>query len=193
MAFLLALPALFAGASATAAGAGAAAATAGAGAAAAGAGAAAAGGITLTQVLSGVATVGSIFSTIAAGAAEAESLKNQAWEAQMQKGQEQIESVRRTTDMKRELARVLGENDVAYSAAGIDISSGVAAQGRATAETRAAQEVSIDRDQTAARGAMYDARSSMLRGMARRRMATAVGSAAMTGFQSFATMAGKAA
>jgi hypothetical protein len=124
-----------------------------------GAGAAAGGGITASGLLSGVATVGGVLGALAAGAAQSESYKAQAFTSDMEAENEAAQSFQRTTAMKRELARILGENDVNYAAAGIDISGGVAADARSAAERRAAQEISIDRS-------MSDAKRGMLRAQA---------------------------
>lgn len=131
----------------------------GGGAAAAG-GAAAGGGFSLGGLLSGIGSVFSAFAAIQQGEIEAQNSIMQAREAEFDETQEQAEGLRSTTALKRELAKAIGENDVAFAAAGIDIGFGVAAQGRATAEKDAATEINIDRSTTDARRASLRARAA---------------------------------
>lgn len=160
----------------------------GGGAAAGGAAAtagAAASGLSMSSVLGGLATVGTVLTSLASANAQADAYRTQAWNTEMEKGQEEIQAMQRGTQFKRELARVLGENDVAYAGAGIDISGGEAAGGRATAQQRAAEEVSIERANTNTRLATYDARAGALRSMAARTQSLGAVSAFTTGFNSF--------
>lgn len=129
-------------------------------------GAAAGTGLSASSLLSGIATVGGVLAAMGAGNAQAESYKAQAFTSDMEAENEKAQSLQRTTAMKRELARILGENDVNYAAAGIDLSGGVAAEARQTAEKRAAQEISIDRSMADAKKAMLKAQAATYRRLA---------------------------
>ncbi|MFN7125291.1 MAG: hypothetical protein ACK4M8_05370 [Allorhizobium sp.] len=140
--------------------------SAGAGAAGAAAGAAtAATGIagassTALTALQGIGSVLKVLGTIGAGAAAANESNQLAVEAELQDGQEQVEGQQRQNRISRELARVLGQNDVTYAAAGIDLSGGIA-QGQAqTAKERAAAEITIDQRDTEFRRAQFRQRAS---------------------------------
>lgn len=145
-----ALGAMFGGGAAAG---GAAAGGAAAGGAAAGGGLAAAAGAGSTglSIAQGLSTVASIIGTMSAGNSKADSYDLQAGASKLEAQREQTAGVRRTTDLKQELLRVLGNNDVSFAAAGIDISGGISADARAAAEKRAATEISIDRADTDAR------------------------------------------
>lgn len=141
---------------------------------------AAASGISAASLLSGVATVGGVLASIGAGNAQARSLDAQAAATRMEAENERVTSLQRSTAMKRELARILGENDVSYAAAGIDLGSGVAQEARGAAETRAAQEISIDRSMSDARRGMLRASAATYRRMARQARTTGFMNAAGT-------------
>lgn len=81
---------------------------------------------------------------IGAANAQATATRNQATEAKLEAGQEQVASVQRQTAMKRELARVLGQNTTTFAAAGIDLAGGIAENSATAAKQRAAEEISID-------------------------------------------------
>lgn len=84
------------------------------------------------------------FGQLGAASAAASATRDQAREARLEAGQEQVASVQRQTAMKRELSRVLGANKVAFAAAGIDLAGGIAEDSAANEKKRAAQELSID-------------------------------------------------
>lgn len=132
-----------------------------------GAGVAASGGSIATAILGGIASVGGALAAIGAGQAQAEGYRAQAFTTTMEAQNEKAQSVQRTGAMKRELARILGENDVNYAAAGIDISGGVAEDARQSAETRAAQEISIDRGISDSKRLMLRANAASYRKLAR--------------------------
>ncbi|CAN7376560.1 hypothetical protein LJR231_002266 [Phyllobacterium sp. LjRoot231] len=147
-------------------------ATAGAGAATAGAGAAAAGGLAsassgVLSVLQGVSATLGILGKIGAGNAAADASNQQADQAELESSQEQLKQTQRQTVMKRELARVLGENDVTFAAAGIDLSSGIAQSAAANATKRATDEISVDRADSDFRRALLKQRASGFRSQAR--------------------------
>lgn len=148
---------------------------AGAGGAAGGAAAAATGAVasagsslfSASGLLSGLATVGGVLASMGAANAQAAAYKNQAWQSKMEAENERIQGLQRTTRMKRELGRIVGESDVNYAAAGIDLSGGVAKEARDTAESRATSEISIDRAMTESRRQTLLAQRAMYRQMAK--------------------------
>jgi hypothetical protein len=141
-------------------GGGSAAATGLAGTAAAGAGAGLFGGSGVLTILQGVATAISAFGAISAANADAQQAEDMAIQADLQAGQEKVQGEQRQTALRRELFRVLGDNDVSYAAAGIDISSGIAESGRQSAQKRAADELTIERRDQEFRSALLRARAT---------------------------------
>ncbi len=129
-----------------------------AGTAATAAGTAAAGSGALTA-LQGVATTLKVLGGISAGIAARNQANDAAAETELQAGHEQLQSAQRTTSMKRELARVLGQNDVIYSAAGIDLSGGIAQQTASEQSKRATDEISIEQQDSEFRRALYRVRA----------------------------------
>lgn len=130
------------------------------------AGTAATGAATMSTALSimaGVASAVGILGTLSTADANARSFEMQATQNDLQTGQEQLASTQRQTVMKRELLRVLGENDVAIAAAGIDLGGGVAENSRAQAKKDAARELGFERDDAELRRAMLKAKSRGLR------------------------------
>lgn len=117
-------------------------------------------GSTALTVLSGIATVASIAGNLQASEASAQQSLQNAVQADLEVGQQRNASTQRQTAMKRELARVLGENDVAIAAAGIDLNGGIAESSRASAKKAAARELSIERADDDARRALIKARAN---------------------------------
>lgn len=140
---------------------------AGAAGTATGAATTAAAGSGALGALQGFSTVLKVLGTIGAASASARADNQMADQAELQAGQEQLAGEQRKTKMSRELARVLGNNQVAYAAAGIDLTQGVAAENAANAKQRAASEISIDQQDTEFRRALYRMRASGLRDRAR--------------------------
>lgn len=136
-----------------ASGASGAAATAGAAATGAAAGSGALG------ALQGIATTLKVLGGLGAGIAARDQANDAAAETEMQAGQEKLQSTQRQTSMKRELARVLGQNDVIYAAAGIDLSGGIAQQTAAEQSKRATDEISIEQQDSEFRRALYRLRA----------------------------------
>lgn len=142
---------------------GAAASAAGGGATAAATTTAAAGASSLSTILgilSGVATVASVVGGLQSAEASAHMAETNALDATLEEGQQRNQAAQRGSAMKRELARILGENDVAIAAAGIDLSGGIATSSRAAAKADAARELSIDRGDDESRRAMLKARAN---------------------------------
>jgi hypothetical protein len=117
----------------------------------------------LLTAFQGISTVIGVLGQIGAGQAQADQLNQQAGEADLQSGQEQLQGQQRQNRMRRELARVLGQNDVTYAAAGIDLSGGVAKDQAQTAKQQAASEISIDQQDVEFRRALYKQRALRLR------------------------------
>lgn len=106
----------------------------GGGAAAAGAGAAAAGsGFTISGVLQGLASVGGLVASIAAGNAEADQMEAAAIDAEREQALENLQGIDRRRAMKAAAADAIGEMDAAYAASGVDLSYGTARQARTEA------------------------------------------------------------
>lgn len=117
-------------------------------------------GLTFGQIF---ATTLSALGTLGAAAASASASRQQADQADLQAGQEQVQAQQRETQMKRSLLNVLGQNDVTFAAAGIDLGQGIAQQTANTAKKEAMQQISIDRSDADFRSALYRARASGLR------------------------------
>jgi hypothetical protein len=140
---------------------------AGAGASGAGAAGAATAGATGLKALGGFATALSVLGGIGSGLSAKAQADQAAMQTDLQAGQETNQAVQRQTAMKRQLLQVLGENDVTFASAGIDISGGIAQSTAADARKRAAQEISIDRQDTDFRRAMLRMRASGQRAQGR--------------------------
>lgn len=155
---------------------GAAAGTAGAAAGAAGAagaGAALSGGSIFTTLLQGGATLLGMMSTIEAGDQEADMLEAKAIDAQAEKPLETLQSISRRTSIKQELAEAIGEREVAFAAAGVDLGFGTPAEAkkeafreadRALTNENATEETTLNR---------LDERSSQYRLSAKRAKSSA--------------------
>jgi hypothetical protein len=126
---------------------------------------------TVFNILQGTASVFGALSAIGAGAAAADEANAQAFQAQDQAVAEEAQGLARRTEMKRSLARIIGENDVNFAAAGIDISSGIAAGNREFQNREAVSQMTIDRADTDRQRAALRARASGYRGVARSRRA----------------------
>jgi hypothetical protein len=130
--------------------------------------AAAAGGIgsTLLTILSGVASVASVAGTLQAAQSNSTEAFANAVQANVQAGQSQVGTEQQATTLKRELVKVLGENDVAIAAAGIDLSGGIAATSRANANKDTVEQLSISRQDDEMRRALLKARANGYRAQA---------------------------
>jgi hypothetical protein len=87
-------------------------------------------GLSISSILQGVATVGGVVASIAAGNAEASNLKMQARDAEEEKTVEVLQSVDRKRSLLKSAQEAVGEIDAAYSASGVDLSFGSAAQAK---------------------------------------------------------------
>lgn len=124
-------------------------------------------GSTALSVLQGVGTAAGILGQLGGAAAAARASENAALQADLQAGQEKVQGAQAETRMKQELLRILGENQVATAAAGIDITAGIGQQANQTAKRRAASELSISRENSDMQSALYRLRANGLRTRAR--------------------------
>lgn len=141
---------------------------------------------TALTILSGVATAASVLGGLSQANAQAEGFLQQAIMTDMEAGQEQVASQNRQTQIKRELMRVLGENQVASAAAGIDLSGGQAVAARQRDSEAATRALSIERDDDELRRALLKARARGLRtkadGVRQAGLLAAFGDVAQFGF-----------
>jgi len=133
----------------------------------------------LQGVASAIAAIGAVGTGISAMAASEEA----ADQTELQAGQEKVQATQRQTQMKRELLRILGENDVAFAAGGVDVGAGggIAEQARASARKEAATEINIDRDNDEYRRALLRVRSRGLRRRGGEQLLSGFGQAAGIG------------
>lgn len=144
-----------------------------AGAAAGTAGAVTAGASALT-ILSGAATAIGALGSLWTANSERQAYNLQATQTDLEAGQQQVQSRQRQTDMARQLAQVLGENDVAAAAAGVDIGGGIAASERTLAKQRATTQLSIERQDDDFQRSLLKARANQLRSLGRDAMTAGV-------------------
>lgn len=123
-------------------------------------------GSTALSVLQGAAGLGAALSAIGQGDQMAASQRMQAIQADAEGRQEELAGMQRTTALKRELAKAIGQSDVVYAAGGTDIGGGVAADARGSAASRAATEITVDRSVMDARVALHNARAAGFRRLA---------------------------
>ncbi|MDR6331919.1 type IV secretory pathway TrbL component [Xanthobacter flavus] len=102
------------------------------------------GGSALSSVLSGGVTVLSALRGLDAAKEKSFEADMKAADTRQQITDEREAAARRRINLKDEMYDVLGKNDVATAAAGIDLSYGFGQQQRETVLAKGAQEVSID-------------------------------------------------
>lgn len=176
--FVAAIPAIFS--SVGSAVSGAASAVGGAASAAAGALGLGSAGSLATSILGGTATAFSALSSLRAADQQSAAYRSQAADAMLEATNEEIQGRRRELGLKAEAAGKLGDISAAYAAAGIDLSYGAAESARGRVETRADQELTIDRATTDMRKARLVSRAGSYLGMAREARASGVLQAAAT-------------
>lgn len=130
--------------------------------------AAASTGLSISSILQGVATVGGIVATIAAGNAEAEGLKAQARDAEAEKPFETLQSIDRKRSLLAAAQDAAGEADVAYAGSGVDLSFGSARQARQTVYREADLGLDTDSGTTSLRLDRLTERARNYRRMAKR-------------------------
>lgn len=120
-------------------------------------------GSTALTVLQGLSAGVGILGQLGAANAAARATEDQAIQADLEAGQEKVDATNQQTSMKRELMRILGENEVATANAGIDISAGIGQQANAAAKREANTNLSVSRNDQEFRSALYRLRANGLR------------------------------
>jgi hypothetical protein len=155
-----------AGAAATgAAAAGTAAATAGTAATAA---TTAGSGLSVSGILKGVVGIASALTAVEAADIQAEQYDMKADDSESAARDEEAKGMQRTTNIKRGLAKALGENAVKFAAAGQLVGEGVSEDNALALEERASSDITVDRADTDARMALHRARAAGWRRVASR-------------------------
>lgn len=119
-------------------------------------------GSTALTVLQGVAAGAGILGQMGAANAAARASEDAAAQAELEAGQEKVDGTNQQASMKRELMRILGENEVATAAAGIDISAGIGAEANATAKRETNTNISVSRNDQEFRSALHRLRAQGL-------------------------------
>lgn len=118
---------------------------------------------TALQILQGVASLVAVVGAVGGGLSAMQTANEEAQATELQAGQEQLGGEQRRLTMRRELARILGENDVAFAAGGVDVTGGIAANARRGASQDATFDMSIDRSQDEYRRALLQVRARGIR------------------------------
>lgn len=126
----------------------------------------AAAGASAFSALSGIGSAIGMIGTIAGGFSKANESNEEASEADLQSGQDQIASEQRQTQMKQKLLDVLGQNDVTFAAGGTDTTQGIAANSRAAITADADNQISLENDDDDFQRKLLAARSANLRSAA---------------------------
>ncbi|PLW77896.1 hypothetical protein [Cohaesibacter celericrescens] len=138
-------------------------------------------GLSAGTILKGVAGFASAVAGLMGADAQAEQFEMKAEESEMQAHDEQAKGLQRTTGIKRQLMKALGENAVKFAASGQLVGEGVSEDNALTLEERSVQDITVDRADTDARMAMHRARAAGWRRVAgRTRSAGSMG--ALAGF-----------
>lgn len=126
---------------------------------------AAAAGSSALSILQGVASAVAAIGAIGSGMSAAAASEDAAVQTEAEAGQEQLQATQRQNSMRRELLAIMGQNDVAFAAGGVEVGGGggIAEQARAQARKDAATEIGIDRDQDEYRRAQLKVRARNLR------------------------------
>lgn len=143
---------------------------------------------TAATVATGVATAISVLSSVAGTMSQVQATRDEAKLADLQGGQERVDSVARQTQMKRELLRIMGENDVSFAAGGTSTGQGIALDAARQATQRTQEQLSIDRRNAEFRRALYRARAHGLRRRANTELFTGLAGAAAQGISGVASM-----
>lgn len=121
---------------------------------------------TVLGILQGVATAAGVLGTLSAASSNVAEANANAAQADLEAGQSQVATEQNATQMKRELAKVLGENQVAFAAGGVDLTAGVAAEDAANQKKQTGEQLNIDRQQDDMRRALLKARANGYRAQA---------------------------
>jgi hypothetical protein len=96
------------------------------------------------SILNGVATAGSILSSVMGGQARASELRNQAKMSEIDAGAQALESERRALDIRKKAMQAQAANSVAFASSGIDSMIGTPADINAGIATDAAYNVGTE-------------------------------------------------
>ena len=122
---------------------------------------------TLGSILSGGATVLSALSSLSAGQQQSAAYQAEAAQASVDAVQETIDGRQRRDGLRRDLIARLGENDVAYSASGLDLSFGTPVVARDESVRSASAALSNDLSNEEAKRRRLVERSDALKRMAK--------------------------
>lgn len=121
--------------------------------------AAASGGSLMTSILQGTLTAFSAASAIGQGIAARSEGEVEAAGAAAQASREKIAADDEAVRINRALAEVIGEQSIAYAAAGIELGSGTPARAREEAKRRANEDLNINRSNRNAKVAAWNQRA----------------------------------
>lgn len=124
--------------------------------------------ISAASILKGVVGVASALTSIAGANAQAEQFEMRADDNDAQAEDEEAKGMQRSTNIKRQMLRALGENEVKFAASGQLVGEGVAQENQEAIAERAVSDISIDRADTQARAALLRARAEGWRRVASR-------------------------
>jgi hypothetical protein len=148
------------------------------GTAAAGGAAAAAGGSSLlSTIVQGGLTAFSAAAAIGQGVAGKSEARVEELNAAAGASREKVSGEDEAMRINRALAESIGEQAVAFAAAGIDLSSGTPLQAKDTARQRANEDLNINRANTSAKVAAWNSRAYAARARGRAAMASGIAGA----------------
>lgn len=133
-----------------------------------GAAAAASSGFSLAGILQGVATVGGLVASIAAGNEDAAQAELAASDAEQEKGLEVLQGIERRRSIRAAMRDATGAIGSAYAASGLDLSFGTAAQARTDAYREADLALTSDTSTESGRIARLSERAANYRSSAKR-------------------------
>jgi len=138
-------------------------------------GATAAGGSSLlSTIVQGGLTAFSAAASIAQGVAGKSEAKVEELNAAAGADREKLAGEDEALRINRALAESIGEQAVAFAAAGIDLSSGTPAQARETAQKRANEDLNINRSNTDTKVAAWNSRAYAARARGKAAMASGI-------------------
>lgn len=143
-------------------------------------------GITLSQIISGTASLLSVFAGMAGANADAEALEQQAQEANMAQQTEGVKGKANQLAIKREMMDAIGQRDVAAAASGVDLSFGTAAEVRKDAFREADQALNSNSFTTMSNMGQYEERAANFRKRAKQVKSAGIMNALVGGLTAFA-------
>ena len=123
-------------------------------------------GISASTILSGMAGFASAIAGLKGADAQSQQYDMQADVAAMQAVDEEIKGVQRTSTIKQQLAKALGENAIKFAAAGQLVGEGAAQDNAGALDQKATTDITVDRADTDARSAVLRARAAGYRRIA---------------------------